>query len=214
MALQYLVREHKEKNILLLSYTNRAVDEICGMLTENNIPFLRLSKEYSCDPQYTNNLLSNAVKTNPTLTHIKQTISQARIIVSTTANLSIHTAIFSIKHFELAIIDEASQILEPNIVGLLAAHNGEKQVIDKFILIGDYKQLPAVVQQDSEESATNSHLLENIHLPNCANSLFERLILTEQAAHRTNLLEYYTNKDVCTQKLPIFQILISMHKNN
>ena len=108
------------------------------------------------------------------------------IIVSTTANLSIHTAIFSIKHFELAIIDEASQILEPNIVGLLAAHNGEKQVIDKFILIGDYKQLPAVVQQDSEESATNSHLLENIHLPNCANSLFERLILTEQAAHRTN----------------------------
>ncbi|MBF1487507.1 MAG: AAA family ATPase [Prevotella pallens] len=188
MALQYLVREHKEKNILLLSYTNRAVDEICGMLTENNIPFLRLSKEYSCDPQYTNNLLSNAVKTNPTLTHIKQTISQARIIVSTTANLSIHTAIFSIKHFELAIIDEASQILEPNIVGLLAAHNGEKQVIDKFILIGDYKQLPAVVQQDSEESATNSHLLENIHLPNCANSLFERLILTEQAAHRTNFV--------------------------
>ena len=48
--------------------------------------------------------------------------------------------------------------------------------------------MPAVVQQDSEESATNSHLLENIHLPNCANSLFERLILTEQAAHRTDFV--------------------------
>mgnify|MGYP000998376271 FL=1 len=188
MALQYLVREHEGKNILLLSYTNRAVDEICGMLADNNIAFLRLSKEYSCDSRFTDNLLINAVKTNPTLEHIRQTIESSRIIVSTTASLAIHTAIFSIKHFELAIIDEASQILEPNIVGLLAAHNGEKQVIDKFILIGDHKQLPAVVQQDNNESAADSPLLEEIHLPNCANSLFERLILTERAAERNNFV--------------------------
>ena len=188
MALQYLVREHEGKNILLLSYTNRAVDEICGMLADNNIAFLRLSKEYSCDSRFTDNLLTNAVKTNPTLEHIRQTIESSRIIVSTTASLAIHTAIFSIKHFELAIIDEASQILEPNIVGLLAAHNGGKQVIDKFILIGDHKQLPAVVQQDNNESAAYSPLLEDIHLPNCANSLFERLILTERAAERNNFV--------------------------
>ncbi|GAB6959527.1 AAA domain-containing protein [Prevotella aurantiaca JCM 15754] len=188
MALQYLVREHEGKNILLLSYTNRAVDEICGMLADNNIAFLRLSKEYSCDSRFTDNLLNNAVKTNPTLEHIRQTIESSRIIVSTTASLAIHTAIFSIKHFELAIIDEASQILEPNIVGLLAAHNGGKQVIDKFILIGDHKQLPAVVQQDNNESAADSPLLEEIHLPNCANSLFERLILTERAAGRNNFV--------------------------
>ena len=188
MALQYLVREHEGKNILLLSYTNRAVDEICGMLADNDIAFLRLSKEYSCDSRFTDNLLTNAVKTNPTLEHIRQTIESSRIIVSTTASLAIHTAIFSIKHFELAIIDEASQILEPNIVGLLAAHNGGKQVIDKFILIGDHKQLPAVVQQDNNESAADSPLLEEIHLPNCANSLFERLILTERAAERNNFV--------------------------
>lgn len=188
MALQYLVREHEGKNILLLSYTNRAVDEICGMLADNNIAFLRLSKEYSCDSRFTDSLLTNAVKTNPTLEHIRQTIESSRIIVSTTASLAIHTAIFSIKHFELAIIDEASQILEPNIVGLLAAHNGGKQVIDKFILIGDHKQLPAVVQQDNNESAADSPLLEEIHLPNCANSLFERLILTERAAERNNFV--------------------------
>lgn len=188
MALQYLVREHEGKNILLLSYTNRAVDEICGMLADNGIPFLRLSKEYSCDPRFTDNLLTNAVKTNPTLEHIRQTIDSSRIIVSTTASLATHTATFSIKHFELAIIDEASQILEPNIVGLLAAHNGGEQVIDKFILIGDHKQLPAVVQQDNNESAADSSLLEEIHLPNCANSLFERLILTERAAGRTDFV--------------------------
>ncbi|MCB0581601.1 MAG: DNA helicase, partial [Phaeodactylibacter sp.] len=66
------------------------------------------------------------------------------------------------------IIDEASQILEPLLVGLLPN-------FERFILIGDHKQLPAVVVQDSEASAVYDAHLQEIGLGNLRNSLFERL---------------------------------------
>lgn len=188
MALQYLVREHADKQLLLLSYTNRAVDEICGMLSEHDMPYIRMGNAYSCAPQYQNHLLTNVIAEKPTLEHIKQTLSEARIIVSTTASLAARPFIYQIKHFDLAIIDEASQILEPNIVGILSAHNPVGQCIDKFILIGDHKQLPAVVQQDAEEAAVDNPLLQIIHLDSCANSLFERLLRTEYANGRTHFI--------------------------
>ena len=98
--------------------------------------------------------------------------------------------VFDVKEFSLAVVDEASQILEPNIIGLLAAHRGdgggqERCRIRKFILVGDHKQLPAVVQQDEQASATDSPALRAMHLDNCRNSLFERLLRTERAAGRT-----------------------------
>ena len=53
------------------------------------------------------------------------------------------------KHFQVAIIDEASQILEPRLLGILSSKNlSGSNAIDKFIFIGDHKQLPAVVLQN------------------------------------------------------------------
>ena len=100
-----------------------------------------------------------------------------------------NVALFNIKHFDLAIIDEASQILEPNIIGLLTVRHAERRAIERFILIGDHKQLPAVVQQqDTLEAEETNNSLKDIHLLSCANSLFERLILTERAAGRTDFI--------------------------
>ena len=53
--------------------------------------------------------------------------------------------------------------------------------IDKFILIGDHKQLPAVVLQRPEDSHVADKDLNNIGLTDCRNSLFERLY-----AHTSN----------------------------
>ena len=68
-------------------------------------------------------------------------------------------------------VDEASQILEPYIVGLLSS----KQ-IERFILIGDHKQLPAVVAQSDDDPRLHS----------CRQSLFERLLRQEQVAGRVD----------------------------
>lgn len=175
--------------ILLLAYTNRAVDEICNMLTENELDYIRIGNEFSCNPKYSDHLLKEVLDDYATLNSIKSTIADARIVVATTSTMNSNAALFNIKHFDLAIIDEASQILEPNIIGLLTVRHAEKRAIDRFILIGDHKQLPAVVQQqDTLETEETNNSLKDIHLLSCANSLFERLILTERAAGRTDFI--------------------------
>ena len=174
--------------ILLLAYTNRAVDEICNMLTENDIDYIRIGNEFSCDPKYSDHLLKEVLDENATLNSIKSTIADARIVVATTSTMNSNAALFNIKHFDLAIIDEASQILEPNIIGLLTSQHRGGRAIRKFILIGDHKQLPAVVQQSDTEMLVEDETLKAIHLNSCANSLFERLILTERAAGRTEFV--------------------------
>ena len=174
--------------ILLLAYTNRAVDEICNMLTENELDYIRIGNEFSCDPKYSDHLLKEVLDENATLNSIKSTLADARIVVATTSTMNSNAALFNIKHFDLAIIDEASQILEPNIIGLLTSQHRGGRAIRKFILIGDHKQLPAVVQQDDTEVLVEDETLKAIHLNSCANSLFERLILTERAAGRTDFI--------------------------
>lgn len=174
--------------ILLLAYTNRAVDEICNMLTENELDYIRIGNEFSCDPKYSDHLLKEVLDDNATLNSIKSTIADARIVVATTSTMNSNAALFNIKHFDLAIIDEASQILEPNIIGLLSTRHAERRAIDRFILIGDHKQLPAVVQQSDAETEIDDGELLRINLFSCANSLFERLILTERAAGRTDFI--------------------------
>lgn len=178
-----------QSSILLLAYTNRAVDEICNMLSEHELDYIRIGNEYSCDPKYSDHLLQEVLDENTTLNSIKSTLSEAQIIVATTSTMNSRSALFNIKHFDLVIIDEASQILEPNIVGILTARQEEERAIDRFILVGDHKQLPAVVQQqEGADVEETSSVLENIHISSCANSLFERLILTERAAGRTDFI--------------------------
>ncbi len=171
MALRFMVEEElqsgdAQSSLLLLSYTNRAVDEICGMLVEAGIDFLRLGSETSCDPRFSRYLLHAALGDAPRLDAIRRYIRQTRVVVSTTATLQSRPFLFELKHFSLCVVDEASQILEPDIVGLLA--NG---AVGRFVLIGDYKQLPAVVQQ-----------------PGRYESLFERLIRLERQQGRRQFL--------------------------
>ena len=200
-ALQFLVREQlaecnnvqsskpkAQSSILLLAYTNRAVDEICNMLSENMLDYIRMGNEFSCSPEYSDHLLQEVIDESPSLHTIRSTLENAQIVVATTSTMNSRSALFNIKQFDLAVIDEASQILEPNIIGLLTSRHKEERAIRKFILIGDHKQLPAVVQQSDAEVIVEDETLEAIHLTSCANSLFERLILTERAAGRTDFI--------------------------
>ena len=179
-ALQFLVREQLaekskvqsskfkvQSSILLLAYTNRAVDEICNMLTENELDYIRIGNEFSCDPKYSDHLLKEVLDDNATLNSIKSTLADAQIVVATTSTMNSNAALFNIKHFDLAIIDEASQILEPNIIGLLTASPPALSFREgaaankslKGLQQGDYKMVnkySANIQQNLTNLATSS----------------------------------------------------------
>ncbi|MBO4430466.1 MAG: AAA family ATPase [Bacteroidaceae bacterium] len=174
VALKRMVEDELSQghNLLLLAYTNRAVDEICQMLAtiKPSPSYIRLGRELSCAPAYRDHLLSPSIAGLTNRQQVTQKIQETPIFVSTVASMNSHTALFRLKHFQVAIFDEASQILEPQIMGILTS-----SAIDKFVMIGDHKQLPAVVVQSEERSAVSSPLLHQIGLTNCRNSLFERL---------------------------------------
>lgn len=163
-------------SILLMSYTNRAVDEICSKLAEEGIDFIRIGGEYSCGDNYKANLLSTRVEQTNNLATLRNELLQTKVFVGTTTAMNSNIALFQLKQFTLAVIDEASQILEPHLIGLLSVQKDGIPAIRKFVLIGDHKQLPAVVQQTEDVSRVQDALLNSILLTDCRLSLFERLL--------------------------------------
>lgn len=184
----------ERKQILLLSYTNRAVDEICKMLSSITpaIDFIRIGSELSCEERYRPHLIENVLENCPNRRAVQLRIACCRVFVGTVATLSSKTELFRLKTFDVALVDEATQILEPQLLGLLCLRSATGgDAIRKFILIGDHKQLPAVVLQSSAQSEIHSDSLRAIGLYNLKDSLFERL-------YRSSLQEKEENrKRIC-----------------
>lgn len=187
MALRSMVQEflldrnlhQTDASILLTAYTNRAVDEICSMLNRlaQELPFdyLRIGTTQTCDPEHHSHLLCQRAAQLPRRTDARKMIDSIPVVVGTVMTLTNSQILFRRKHFSVAIIDEASQILEPQAIGLLCAQVNGRNAIDKFVLIGDHKQLPAVVLLPEAQTQVQDPLLHRIGLANLRNSLFERL---------------------------------------
>ncbi len=175
VALKSMVDEFliEHNSILLLAYTNRAVDEICKTLDGKE--YIRLGRELSCDPKYYSHLIENVVGDDIRRSSFIKLINDTPIIIGTVSAISASIELFKLKSFDVAIFDEASQILEPQLLSLLCDEQEGVPSIRKFVMIGDHKQLPAVVVQDEETSKVKSTALNRIGLNNCRNSLFERL---------------------------------------
>jgi len=181
IAIRHMVEEFysdPSMNILLLSYTNRAVDEICDSLDRvaGQPPYVRVGSEFSCAEKHRGKLLECLIADCGTRQEVRNRIQEHRIFAGTVASISGKLELFKLKHFQVAIIDEASQILEPHLLGILSAKNpGGANAIGKFILVGDHRQLPSVVLQKDEDSKVTDPSLNAMGLFDRRSSLFERL---------------------------------------
>ena len=184
IVLRSIVEEHyhhTSDNILLMAYTNRAVDEICQALEhiDGQPAYIRLGSEQSCDERYASHTLTRQTAMLNTRDEVRTLIASTRIFVSTVSTASVRPELFEAKRFQLTLIDEASQILEPQLIGLLAT------LQSKFVLIGDHKQLPAIALQTEEKAHITEPQLTALGFTNCRQSLFERLHRRLMAAEHT-----------------------------
>jgi DNA replication ATP-dependent helicase Dna2 len=154
------------ENVLVVAYTNRAVDEICGKLVDMGISCIRIGKGIE---DYHWSTLAGELHLN----ELNEKVKQTKVIVSTISSFAANLDLLKLKEFDTLVIDEASQILEPQLVGIL-------KHFKRWILIGDEKQLPAVVLQNIEDSKCEDQDLIDISLTNYRESLFYRLIKNAQ----------------------------------
>lgn len=184
----------QNSRILLAAYTNRAVDEICNTLIsiQPDFPFIRIGQEASCHPRFRPFLLKNKIAGCRRRNEVDAVISGCPVFVATLTTLSTRMELLRMKRFDVAIIDEASQILEPQLIGILCArHQSGQNAIKKFILIGDHKQLPAIVQQKEKQAAVKSPRLNAIGMQRMTESLFERLYRYERNYSKDNDSPFY-----------------------
>lgn len=150
-----------DNDIMVVAFTNRAVDEICEKLLNLDIKCIRLGKG---DKPYYWSELSGHLK----LDELNEVIQKNNVFVSTISTFVNSLDILKFKKFGTIIIDEASQVLEPQIIGFL-------KHFKKWIFIGDENQLPAVVQQSINDSKCDDVILNELSLNNFRESLFYRL---------------------------------------
>lgn len=203
VALKSMVEEFlsdsPQKTLLLMAYTNRAVDEICHTLSaiDPAPEYIRIGQELNCAPDFRPRLMKHVIGDATSRKEIYEKLAPVRVFAGTISSLCSQTELFSLKVIDVAIIDEASQVLEPQLLPLLCAttavnrgdYNLNRLAIGKFILIGDHKQLPAVVSQPREMSRVTEDSLQAIGLTDCRNSLFERLHRLSSLQGTKNIVE-------------------------
>lgn len=150
------------ESVMVIAFTNRAVEEIGKKLHAMGLDFIRLGK--GTEPYYWSEL-SAKLKLN----ELHEKVSSTRIILSTQATFSASLDILKFKHFRTLVVDEASQLIEPQLVGILPH-------FERFIMIGDDNQLPPVVLQNESETRCNLPDLNAIGLVNYRDPLFTRLL--------------------------------------
>ncbi len=165
-------------NILILSFTNRAVDEICLCLQREKIPFIRTGSSDEVSQELMGNLIQGK-----RYEEISQILKSNRIWVATvqSCNAWLNDLLKLIQIDEL-IVDEASQIVENAILGIISQAR-------KTILIGDQNQLPPISLQANERFTFQHEKLKGLCYANYNQSLMERL---SRVCNRNNWQHAFT----------------------
>ena len=168
-----LMRNPHER-VLAVAYTNRAANELCAVLDRNNIPYLRHGSVEGSEGAHAIPHMARSMASG----ELAERISSASCIVATVQSMYSGSEIWDFGDFTTVIVDEASQILEPALLGITCR-------VPRVILVGDHCQLPPVLTLDPERVRTTSTDLHALGLTSLDRSAFERLRDCAERNHDT-----------------------------
>jgi len=150
--------------VLLTAFTNRAVDNAVEALREQG--FENICR-VGTDTGIREDMLDLQLETRGEPHERAAELQNAPVVAATTASCG--SRVMREQAFDVAVVDEASQLTEP---AALAALNRA----DRFVLVGDHEQLPPVVQSVDSDSETETAAADVTDGNPLSTSLFERLI--------------------------------------
>ncbi len=149
--------------VTILAFTNKAIMDVNSRLKGAGIDYLFSS---SRDDDHAS--LRNLVRHHD-LDSFGEYVRSLRVVTSTVASFVKHAEqLKPLFDFDTLIVDEASQLLEPSLAGILVKFK-------KFILIGDQNQLPAVTVQSESTTTIKIPELNELGFSDMKMSLFERM---------------------------------------
>ncbi|MBK9983872.1 MAG: AAA family ATPase [Saprospiraceae bacterium] len=165
-----LVEQTTDK-IIVLAFTNKAVEKICQSLKEPRsrrpIDYIRLGSKHVEDDY----LFAELIEDDDNPDNWQMLLEQNRVLVTTVATFQNNLLLLKqFIDFKNVIIDEASQLTEADLAGILAT-------FEKFVLVGDHKQLPAIVTQHEKTCKVHQDALIEYGINDLRTSMFERLMI-------------------------------------
>ena len=136
------------ERVLLAAFTNRAVDNALAALREQGFED---AVRYGTETGVREDMLDLRLTARGDPNERVAELRDAPVVAATTAGCGSRP--IREEAFDVAVVDEASQLTEP---GTLAAVNRA----DRFVLVGDHRQLPPVVRAEND---LQTSLFERLH---------------------------------------------------
>ncbi|XP_064461357.1 DNA replication ATP-dependent helicase/nuclease DNA2-like [Ornithodoros turicata] len=189
------------QTVLLASYTHSAVDNILLKLANKGVPFVRLGAQNRIHDRITEFSADFQTRMLKTTKALEEFYSNQPIIATTCLGLS-HPAIYRRGLFDVCIIDEASQAMQPSCLGPLYRAR-------RFVLVGDPQQLPPVIQsQDARKLGMDTSLFERMQTNHNTVTLSVQYRMNSEIMHLCNSLTYEGKLQCSSQKVRNATVLL------
>ncbi|XP_014211220.1 DNA replication ATP-dependent helicase/nuclease DNA2 [Copidosoma floridanum] len=190
-----------DMSVLVTAHTNTALDNILVKLLELNVDFIRLgstSRAHSaliekCDDNLTSKCDS------PEALH---TLYCSKKVVGVTCYGSTHTHL-SRRKFDVCIVDESTQVLQPTILRPLYCAT-------KFVLVGDPEQLPPISKNNvARKMGINESLFARLDAKSNVVALTQQYRMNKCIMNIANKLTYNDQLQIGNEKVSISTIPVT-----